>query len=107
MSTTRQAELLPFTASVGRSAGLPGSPAHRGRRRHDRRVDVQDLGAVRRLSAWRSAVRDLDEQVGELTSFGPRAVERVASRLDQLEALEDRAHATFGELAAYLRSSRE
>jgi len=70
-------------------------------------VDVQDLGAVRRLSAWRSAVRDLDEQVGQLTSFGPRAVERVAQQLDHLEALEDQAHSTFSELATYLRGDRE
>jgi hypothetical protein len=71
-----------------------------------RTVDVQDLGAVRRLSAWRSAVRDLDEHVGTLTSFGPRAVERVAGDLDRLEALEGQAHASFRELAAYLRSTR-
>lgn len=70
-------------------------------------MDVQDLGAVRRLSAWRSAVRDLETQVGHLTSFGPRAVERVASQLDHLEALEDQAHLTFGELAAYLRGDRD
>jgi len=66
-------------------------------------VTVQDLGAVRRLSAWRSAVRDLDEHVGGLTSFGPRAVQRVSTNLDVLEALEDRAHAAFRDLAGYLR----
>jgi hypothetical protein len=69
-------------------------------------VDVQDLGAVRRLSAWRSAVRDLDEHVGHVTSFGPRAVDRVALDLDTLEELERRAHATFCDLASYLRSVR-
>lgn len=58
---------------------------------------------MRRLSAWRSAVRDLDEHVGELTSFGPRAVEKVAGELDRLEALEGQAHTTFRELASYLR----
>lgn len=68
-------------------------------------MDVQDLGAVRRLSAWRSAVRDLDEHVGELTSFGPRAVARVAADLDRMEVLEGRAHATFRELVGYLRSA--
>lgn len=68
-------------------------------------MDVQDLGAVRRLSAWRSAVRDLDEHVGELTSFGPRAVARVGGDLDRIEALEGRAHATFRELVSYLRAS--
>lgn len=66
-------------------------------------MDVQDLGAVRRLSAWRSAVRDLDEHVGGVTSFGPRAVERVGAELDELEELEGRAHAAFRELASYLR----
>ena len=66
-------------------------------------MDVQDLGAVRRLSAWRSAVRDLDEHVGGLTSFGPRAVQRVNSDLDVLEALESRAHAAFRDLVEYLR----
>lgn len=66
-------------------------------------MDVQDLGAVRRLSAWRSAVRELDEQVGVLTGFGPRALERVGSDLDTLEVLESRAHTAFRELAAYLR----
>jgi hypothetical protein len=67
-------------------------------------VDVQDLGAVRRLSAWRSAVRDLDEHVASVTSFGPRAVERVRSDLDVLEALEGRAHTAFCDLTSYLRS---
>lgn len=69
-------------------------------------MGVQDLGAVRRLSAWRSAVRDLDEHVGGVTSFGPRAVARVGAELDTLEVLEDRAHAAFCELAGYLREHR-
>ena len=69
-------------------------------------MNVQDLGAVRRLSAWRSAVRELDEHIGGLTSFGPRAVERVGSDLDALEALEERAHEAFCELAGYLRSQQ-
>ena len=68
-------------------------------------MDVQDLGAVRRLSAWRSAVRDLDDQVGTLTSFGPRAVQRVGADLELLEALEERAHAAFRDLASYLRTA--
>jgi hypothetical protein len=67
---------------------------------------VQDLGGVRRLSAWRSAVRDLDEHVGELTSFGPRAVERVTEDLEAIEALEAQAHEAFRELAGYLRGQR-
>lgn len=58
---------------------------------------------MRRLSAWRSAVRDLDDHVGTLTSVGPRAVERVGLDLDALEALEGRAHTAFRELAQYLR----
>jgi hypothetical protein len=66
-------------------------------------MTVQDLGAVRRLSAWRSAVRELDEHVGGLTSFGPRAVERVSTNLDVLETLEGRAHAAFCDLTGYLR----
>lgn len=61
---------------------------------------------MRRLSAWRSAVRALDEHVGVLTSFGPRAVERVADDLEALEALETQAHETFCELVAYLRGQR-
>jgi hypothetical protein len=67
---------------------------------------VQDLGGVRRLSAWRSAVRDLDEHVGELASFGPRAVERVAGDLEAIEDLEARAHEAFRELAGHLRRQR-
>lgn len=59
---------------------------------------------MRRLSAWRLAVRELDEHVGGLTSFGPRAVERVGDHLDALELLEDRAHAAFRDLAVYLRT---
>ena len=58
---------------------------------------------MRRLSAWRSAVRELDEHVGGLTSFGPRAVERVMINLEALELLETRAHAAFCDLADYLR----
>jgi hypothetical protein len=82
---------------------LSRSPADAARTGHHRRVNVQDLGAVRRLSAWRSAVRELDEHVGDLTSFGPRAVDRVGGDLDVLELLEGRAHAAFCDLAAYLR----
>lgn len=59
---------------------------------------------MRRLSAWRTAVRQLDEHVGEVTSFGPRAVERVRTELETLQELEDQAHAAFSELADYLRS---
>ncbi len=85
---------------------LCGSAARRAATGHHDEMDVQDLGAVRRLSAWRSAVREMDEQVGVLTSFGPRAVQRVGSDLEVLEALEERAHAAFRDLASYLRSAR-
>lgn len=49
-------------------------------------------------------MRDLDEHVGQLTSFGPRAVARVAADLEALELLEGRAHTAFRDLATYLRS---
>lgn len=104
MSTTRQAELLPFAGQCRPGAGWRVQPRDRPPAGHHAAVDVQDLGAVRRLSAWRSAVRDLDEHMGGLTSFGPRAVERVRSDLDVVEALEGRAHAAFCDLADYLRT---
>ena len=70
-------------------------------------MNVQDLGAVRRLSAWRSAVRDLDDHVRSLTSFGPRAVESVSRDLDRIEVLEAIAHEAFRDLATYLRAHPE
>lgn len=62
---------------------------------------------MRRLSAWRSAVRDLDDHVRALTSFGPRAVESVSRDIDRLEVLEAVAHEAFLDLATYLRAHPE
>jgi hypothetical protein len=61
--------------------------------RHPARVDQPlDLDAVRLLSSWLSARRDLTAHLDLLTAFGPNAHEQVTRNLGLVERLHDRDH---------------
>lgn len=51
-----------------------------------------DLDAVRLLSVWLSARRDLQAHLDLLTAFGPSAAEQVARNLRLVGELHDRDH---------------
>jgi hypothetical protein len=65
----------------------------------------QDVGAVRRLSAWRTAARELDEYVGQLVVVGPLATDRVSEHIELVAMLEEQAHQAFRDLRDYVRRS--
>lgn len=60
--------------------------------------DPLDLDAVRLLSTWLSARRDLSAHLDLLTSFGPSATDQVARNLWLIDDLQNRAHEAW---AAY------
>lgn len=51
-----------------------------------------DLDAVRLLSAWMSARRDLSAHLDLLTAFGPSATEQVTRNLPLVDELHARDH---------------
>ncbi len=54
--------------------------------------DALDLDAVRLLSAWLSARRDLTAHLDLLTGYGPEATDQVARNLALLDRLEGQDH---------------
>jgi hypothetical protein len=54
-----------------------------------------DREAVRLLSAWRVALRDLATQADHLTAFGPAAVSNVRARDALLTELHEEVQRTF------------
>lgn len=65
-----------------------------------------DLDAVRLLSSWMSARRDLTAHLDLLTAFGPNASEQVARNLALVQRLTDREHDAWTAYRTYvLRSS--
>jgi hypothetical protein len=54
--------------------------------------DALDLDAVRLLSLWLSARRDLTAHLDLLTAFGPSATEQVARNLQLVDQLHSRDH---------------
>ncbi len=54
--------------------------------------DALDLDAVRLLSLWLSARRDLTAHLDLLTAFGPSATEQVTRNLPLVDELHARDH---------------
>lgn len=54
-----------------------------------------DLDAVRLLSVWLTARRDLTAHLELLTAFGPSATEQVSRNLALVDQLHDRDHAAW------------
>ncbi len=54
-----------------------------------------DLDAVRLLSAWMQARRDLSAHLDLLTAFGPSATEQVARNLALVDDLHGKDHAAW------------
>ncbi len=54
-----------------------------------------DLDAVRLLSGWLSARRDLTAHLEVLTAFGPSATEQVARNLRLVDELHSRDHSAW------------
>jgi hypothetical protein len=54
-----------------------------------------DLDAVRLLSLWFQARRELQAHLELFTAFGPSATEQIARNLSLVERLEEEAHARF------------
>ncbi|HEU0101520.1 MAG TPA: hypothetical protein VFR07_04310 [Mycobacteriales bacterium] len=57
--------------------------------------DALDLDAVRLLSAWLSARRDLSAHLDLLTAFGPSAAEQLARNLRLVDELHGKDHSTW------------
>ena len=57
--------------------------------------DALDLDAVRLLSAWLSARRDLSAHLDLLTAFGPSAAEQLSRNLRLVDELHSRDHTTW------------
>ncbi len=55
-------------------------------------TDALDLDAVRLLSTWMSARRDLSAHLDLLTAFGPSASEQVGRNLQLVDELQTRDH---------------
>lgn len=68
--------------------------------------ESQDIAAVRRLSAWIVAQRELQEYVAHLTTFGPRAERRVCEHIELVAMLEGQAHAAFREYERYVNARK-
>lgn len=56
-----------------------------------------DLEAVRLLSAWRVAVRELQTEVDTVTAFGPATVRNVEARSQRLDLLHAEVARTWGQ----------
>lgn len=54
--------------------------------------DALDLDAVRLLSSWMSARRDLSAHLDLLTAFGPSATAQVTRNLRLIDALHTKDH---------------
>jgi hypothetical protein len=57
--------------------------------------DALDLDAVRLLSAWLSARRDLSAHLDLLTAFGPNAPAQVARNLRLVDGLQGKDHTAW------------
>lgn len=55
---------------------------------------------LRRLAVWLARRRDVDEAVGQLTRYGPAAIEQVASHLVPLRHLLELETAAFADVQA-------
>ena len=66
-----------------------------------------DLAAIRLLSRWMSAQRELSELLEQSTAVGPRAEERVRGRLGALQELDAQARAALQAYAAHVTSARQ
>jgi hypothetical protein len=64
-----------------------------------------DLDAVRLLSLWFQARRDLQAHLELFTAFGPSATEQISRNLGLVERLEDEAHARFLAFREHLSTS--
>lgn len=69
--------------------------------------ESQDVAAVRRLSAWMVAQRELQEYVAHLTTFGPQAERRVCAHIELVAMLEGQAHAAFSEYHRYVTAREQ
>lgn len=54
-----------------------------------------DLDAVRLLSLWFQARRELQAHLELFTAFGPSATEQISRNLELVERLEHEAHVRF------------
>ena len=61
-----------------------------------------DLDAVRLLSAWLSARRDLTAHLELLTAFGPHAAEQVARNLWLVDDLQEKAYVAWIAYRSYV-----
>lgn len=57
--------------------------------------EPRDLDAIRLLSAWMSAKRDVQAHLDLLTAYGPHAEPQIARNLGLLEGLEQHAGLAF------------
>ena len=64
--------------------------------------DQLDLDAVRLLSAWMSARRDLTAHLEVLTAFGPHAAEQVARNVWLIDDLQERAYVAWIAYRSYV-----
>lgn len=65
--------------------------------------DALDLDAVRLLSLWLSARRDLTAHLDLLTAFGPSATEQVSRNLGLVDELHSRDHAAWLEYRRHVQ----
>ena len=69
-----------------------------------RRVDEHlDLDAVRLLSTFMSACRDLSAHLDLLTAFGPNATDQVARNLWLVDELQERVQAAWLDYREHVR----
>lgn len=66
-------------------------------------VTGADVEAVRLLSAWRVAVRDLQAEVDTVTTFGPATVRNVEARSQRLDLLHAEVARTWGQWRSHGR----
>ena len=66
--------------------------------------DALDLDAVRLLSVWLSARRELTAHLDLLTAFGPSATEQVARNLALVDSLHARDHEAWLDYRRHLQS---
>lgn len=69
--------------------------------------DALDLDAVRLLSAWLSARRDLTAHLDLLTAFGPSATEQVQRNFRLVERLERASAERWSAYRAHVLDSRQ
>ena len=64
--------------------------------------DELDRDAVRLLSAWLAARRELTAHLDLLTAFGPHAAQQVARNLGLVDDLQERVYAAWSAYRAYV-----